>query len=34
MLEFAYEAGMRQAGYGVESASPIILKSIDKRKMK
>jgi len=30
MLEQAYEAGMRQAGYGVESASPIILKSIDK----
>lgn len=30
MLEQGYEAGMRQAGYGVESASPIILKSIDK----
>ena len=30
MLEQAFEAGMRQAGYGVESASPIILKSIDK----
>lgn len=30
MLEQAYEVGMRQAGYGVESASPIILKSIDK----
>lgn len=30
MLEQAYEVGMRQAGYGVESASPTILKSIDK----
>ncbi len=30
MLEQAYEVGMRQVGYGVESASPIILKSIDK----
>jgi radical SAM superfamily enzyme YgiQ (UPF0313 family) len=30
MLEQAFEVGMRQAGYGVESASPIILKSIDK----
>ncbi len=30
ILELAYEVGMRQAGYGVESASPIILKSIDK----
>jgi radical SAM superfamily enzyme YgiQ (UPF0313 family) len=30
MLEQAYEAGMRQAGYGIESASPIILKAIDK----
>lgn len=30
MLEQAFEAGMRQAGYGVESASPTILKSIDK----
>lgn len=30
MLEQAYEVGMRQAGYGVESASPTILRSIDK----
>ncbi len=30
ILEQGYEVGMRQAGYGVESASPIILKSIDK----
>ena len=30
MLEQAYEVGMRQAGYGVESASPKILKAIDK----
>ena len=30
MLEQAHEVGMRQAGYGVESASPTILKSIDK----
>ena len=30
MLELGYEAGMRQAGYGVESASPAILKNIDK----
>lgn len=30
MLEQAYEVGMRQAGYGVESGSPTILKSIDK----
>jgi len=30
MLEFAYEAGMRHVGYGVESASPVILKNIDK----
>jgi len=30
MLELGYEAGMRQAGYGVESASPTILKNIDK----
>ncbi len=30
ILELAYEVGMRQAGYGVESASPTILKSIDK----
>jgi len=30
MLEQGYEVGMRQAGYGVESASPIILKNIDK----
>lgn len=30
MLEQAHEVGMRQAGYGVESASPTILKNIDK----
>jgi len=30
MLELAREAGMRQAGYGIESGSPTILKSIDK----
>ena len=30
MLERAYEAGMRHVGYGVESASPTILKAIDK----
>ncbi|MDO8527460.1 MAG: radical SAM protein [Deltaproteobacteria bacterium] len=30
MLEQAHEVGMRQAGFGVESASPTILKSIDK----
>jgi radical SAM superfamily enzyme YgiQ (UPF0313 family) len=30
MLEQAFEVGMRQAGYGIESASPTILKSIDK----
>jgi radical SAM superfamily enzyme YgiQ (UPF0313 family) len=30
MLELGYEVGMRQAGYGVESASPTILKAIDK----
>jgi radical SAM superfamily enzyme YgiQ (UPF0313 family) len=30
MLEQAHEVGMRQAGYGVESASPQILKAIDK----
>ncbi len=30
MLEQAFEVGMRQAGYGVESASPTILDSIDK----
>jgi len=30
MLEQAYEVGMRQVAYGVESASPTILKSIDK----
>ncbi|MEK9183782.1 MAG: cobalamin-dependent protein, partial [Patescibacteria group bacterium] len=30
ILEQAYEVGMRQAGYGIESASPIILKNIDK----
>jgi len=29
-LEQAYEVGMRQAGYGIESASPTILKAIDK----
>lgn len=30
MLEQAYEVGMRHVGYGVESASPTILKNIDK----
>jgi len=30
MLELGYEVGMRQAGYGVESASPLILRAIDK----
>jgi len=30
LLELGYEVGMRQAGYGVESASPKILKAIDK----
>ena len=30
MLELAYEVGMRQAGYGIESGSPAILKLIDK----
>ena len=30
MLELGHEVGMRQAGYGVESASPKILKAIDK----
>lgn len=30
MLEQAYEVGMRQVGYGVETASPKILESIDK----
>ena len=30
MLEQAYEVGMRQAGYGVESGSPTVLKMIDK----
>jgi len=30
MLEQAWDVGMRQAGYGVESASPTILKNIDK----
>ncbi|MBW8049383.1 MAG: B12-binding domain-containing radical SAM protein [Cytophagales bacterium] len=30
MLEQAYEVGMRQAGYGIESGSPTILKTIDK----
>ncbi len=29
-LEQAHEVGMRQAGYGIESASPKILKTIDK----
>jgi anaerobic magnesium-protoporphyrin IX monomethyl ester cyclase len=30
ILERGYEVGMRQAGYGVETGSPTILKSIDK----
>jgi len=30
MLEQAHAVGMRQAGYGIESGSPTILKSIDK----
>lgn len=30
MIELAYEVGMRQAGFGVESGSPRILKTIDK----
>lgn len=30
ILEQAYEVGMRQVGYGAESASPTILKAIDK----
>jgi hypothetical protein len=30
MLEQAFDVGMRQAGFGIESASPTILKSIDK----
>jgi radical SAM superfamily enzyme YgiQ (UPF0313 family) len=30
MLEQAYDVGMRQAGYGIESGSPTILKLIDK----
>lgn len=30
ILEAGYEVGMRQAGFGVESASPTILKAIDK----
>jgi radical SAM superfamily enzyme YgiQ (UPF0313 family) len=30
MLELGYEVGWRQAGYGVESASPTILRNIDK----
>lgn len=30
ILEQAYEVGMRQAGYGIESASPKILLAIDK----
>jgi len=30
MLEFGYEVGMRQAGFGIESASPTVLKAIDK----
>ena len=29
-LEQAYDVGMRQVGYGIESASPTILKNIDK----
>lgn len=31
ILEQGYEVGWRQAGYGLESASPTILKTIDKR---
>jgi radical SAM superfamily enzyme YgiQ (UPF0313 family) len=30
MLELAHEAGMRQAGFGIESGSPAVLKAIDK----
>ncbi len=30
MLEQAYDVGMRQAGYGIESGSPTVLKEIDK----
>jgi hypothetical protein len=30
MLEQAYDVGMRQAGYGIESGSPTVLKLIDK----
>ena len=30
ILEQGYEVGMRQAGYGIESGSPTVLKSIDK----
>jgi len=30
MLEQTYEVGMRQVGYGIESASPFILRNIDK----
>jgi hypothetical protein len=30
ILELGYEVGMRQAAYGVESASPTVLKAIDK----
>jgi len=30
ILEQGYDVGMRQAGYGVESASPRVLKAIDK----
>lgn len=30
LLEQAYSVGMRQVGYGIESGSPTILKSIDK----
>jgi anaerobic magnesium-protoporphyrin IX monomethyl ester cyclase len=30
ILELGYEVGWRQAGYGVESASPTILRNIDK----
>jgi len=30
MIEAAYEVGMRQVGVGIESASPTILKNIDK----
>ncbi|MBI2045171.1 B12-binding domain-containing radical SAM protein [Candidatus Pacearchaeota archaeon] len=30
ILELGYEVGMRQAGYGVETGSPTVLKAIDK----